>query len=76
MYIGKKDNMDIRVGDKLKMKKPHPCGSFTWEVLRIGIDFRLKCEGCGHMVMTPRVKAEKNIKDVIRQEGTGPERDK
>jgi len=62
--------MDIRVGDKLKMKKPHPCGSDTWEVLRTGIDFRLKCEGCGHMVMIARVKAEKNIKDVIRpQEG-------
>ncbi|MCR5521972.1 MAG: DUF951 domain-containing protein [Lachnospiraceae bacterium] len=59
--------MDIRVGDRLKMKKPHPCGSHTWEVLRIGIDFRLKCDGCAHVVMMPRVKAEKNIKEIIRQ---------
>ncbi|MBO4497920.1 MAG: DUF951 domain-containing protein [Lachnospiraceae bacterium] len=59
--------MDIRVGDRLRMKKPHPCGSYTWEVLRTGIDFRLKCEGCAHIVMTPRVKAEKNIKEIIRQ---------
>ena len=39
--------MDIRVGDKIKLKKQHPCGSAEWEVLRIGIDFRLKCTGCG-----------------------------
>lgn len=58
--------MDIRVGDKLKMKKEHPCGCAVWDVLRIGIDFRLKCEGCGHMVMIPRVKAEKNVKEIIR----------
>ena len=56
--------MDIKVGDIVKMKKKHPCGSFEWEVLRIGIDFRLKCLGCGHQVMIPRVKAEKNIKEV------------
>lgn len=57
--------MDIKVGQIVRMKKKHPCGSFDWEVLRIGIDFRLKCLGCGHMIMIPRVKAEKNIKKVI-----------
>ena len=60
--------MDIRVGDRLKMKKAHPCGSSEWEVLRTGIDFRLKCRGCGHMIMIPRTQAEKNIKDVTRAE--------
>ena len=49
--------MDIQVGDILKMKKQHPCGSLEWEVLRIGADFRLKCAGCGHQIMIPRVKA-------------------
>ena len=60
--------MDIQVGDILKMKKKHPCGSSEWEVLRIGADFRLKCFGCGHMVMIPRVKAEKNVKEISKKE--------
>lgn len=60
--------MDIQVGDVLKMKKKHPCGSSEWEVLRIGADFRLKCTGCEHMVMIPRTKAEKNIKEILRKE--------
>ena len=54
--------MDIQVGDIVKLKKPHPCGSHEWEVLRIGIDFRLKCLGCGHQVMIPRKQVERNIK--------------
>lgn len=58
--------MDIQVGDILKMKKQHPCGSAEWEVLRIGADFRLKCTGCGHQIMIPRVKAEKNVRGVLR----------
>ncbi len=58
--------MDIQVGDILKMKKKHPCGSSEWEVLRIGADFRLKCAGCGHQIMIPRVKAEKNVKGILR----------
>lgn len=60
--------MDIRVGDILEMKKQHPCGANTFTVLRSGADFKLKCSGCGHEVMVTRVKAEKNIKKVIREE--------
>ncbi len=60
--------MDINVGDKLQMKKQHPCGSNTFAVLRVGMDFKLRCEGCGHEVMLPRTKAEKNIKKIIREE--------
>ena len=60
--------MDVRVGDLLEMKKPHPCGSKRWKVLRIGMDFRLVCLGCGHELMTPRFKAEKNIRSVERKE--------
>lgn len=60
--------MDIHVGDKLKMKKPHPCGSSEWAVLRVGIDFRLQCLGCGHMIMIPRKQAEKNVKTIIKAE--------
>ena len=59
--------MDIQVNDILTMKKQHPCGSKQWQVLRIGMDFRLKCLGCGHEVMLPRSKAEKNIRTVERE---------
>ena len=57
--------MDIQVGDVLKLKKQHPCGSKEWEVLRNGADFRLKCNGCGHQIMIARRQLEKNIKEII-----------
>ena len=56
--------MDINVGDILKLKKPHPCGSQEWEVFRVGADFRLKCTGCGHQIMIARRLVEKNIKEI------------
>lgn len=60
--------MDIRIGDTLNMKKQHPCGSNRWQVLRIGADIKIKCLGCGHEVMNPRSKVEKNIKSIEREE--------
>ena len=60
--------MDVRLGDVLEMKKPHPCGSREWRVLRTGMDFRLKCLGCGHEILTPRSKAEKNIRKIRRED--------
>ena len=60
--------MDVRVGDKLQMKKPHPCGTNVFEVLRIGADFKLRCLGCGREVMGPRAKFEKMIRLVDRKE--------
>lgn len=60
--------MDIQLGDVLTMKKAHPCGEKRWTVLRTGADFRLKCLGCGRVVMVSRMKAEKNIRAVERQE--------
>ena len=58
--------MDINVNDRVLMKKPHPCGSHEFVVLRVGMDFRLKCCGCGHEVLMPRSKAEKGIKKTIQ----------
>ncbi len=52
------------VGDIVKLKKKHPCGSFEWEILRVGADFRLKCCGCGHQIMIPRKQVEKNTRDL------------
>jgi len=58
--------MEVRVGDRLTLKKPHPCGSYEWEVLRIGADFRLKCTGCGHQIMSPRSQVEKKIRKIVK----------
>ncbi len=59
--------MDVRPGDILLMKKPHPCGSKNFLVLRSGMDFKIRCTGCGREVMVPRLKCEKNIKKIIRE---------
>ena len=56
--------MDINVGDIIKLKKQHPCGSKEWEVLRVGMDFRLKCMGCEHQIMIPRKQVEKSIREI------------
>jgi len=56
--------MEIAVGDIVKLKKQHPCGSYEWEVLRTGADFRLKCLGCGHQIMIPRKTVEKSVKGI------------
>ncbi|MEF9942250.1 MAG: DUF951 domain-containing protein [Lachnospiraceae bacterium] len=55
------------VGDTIKMKKKHPCGSYEWEILRVGADFRLKCVGCGHQIMVPRKLVEKNTKEIKKK---------
>lgn len=60
--------MDVRPADILVMKKPHPCGSNEMYVIRSGMDFKLRCTGCGREFMVPRNKIEKRIKQVKRQE--------
>lgn len=54
--------MEINLGDVIKLKKKHPCGSFEWKVLRTGADIKLKCIGCDHEIMLKRSAVEKNIK--------------
>ena len=58
--------MDVRVGDRLLMKKPHPCGSKEFLVLRVGADFKIRCTGCSHEVMVPRSKIERYIRQILR----------
>lgn len=53
--------MDYNVGDKVVTKKKHPCGSKEWTITRVGVDFKLECTGCGHVIMLPREKALKMI---------------
>ncbi|MCD8143989.1 MAG: DUF951 domain-containing protein [Oscillospiraceae bacterium] len=64
--------MDVRVNDVVELKKQHPCGSKRWLVLRVGMDFRLRCQGCQHEMMVPRSKIEKSIRKIIRPEEQEP----
>ena len=59
-----------QVGDVVKMKKTHPCGSDQWEITSVGMDFGLKCQGCGRWVMIPRPKFEKAVKAVVATNST------
>ena len=65
--------MDIQAGDILRMKKQHPCGSSEWTVLRTGADLKLRCTGCGHELMGPRSKFEKNVKQIIKNDSARQE---
>ena len=60
--------MDLKLNQRVEMKKQHPCGSKEWMILRIGMDIKLRCLGCGHEVMLPRSKAEKAIKKLLSEE--------
>ncbi len=60
--------MELQLHDILELKKDHPCGSRRWEVLRVGMDIKIKCLGCGHEVMHPRRKVEKMIKHIVPKE--------
>ena len=65
--------IQFEVGDIVRLKKQHPCGSNEWEVLRVGADFRLKCLGCSHQVMLARKLVEKNLRGIRKKEESGDE---
>lgn len=60
--------MDLKLNQRVELKKQHPCGSKIWTILRVGMDIKLKCTGCGHEMMLPRSKAEKAIKKLLSEE--------
>lgn len=60
--------MDIRLGDIAIMRKPHPCGSAEWTITRVGADVKLRCHGCGRVVMLDRAVFEKRVKRIVREE--------
>ena len=62
--------MDLRLNQRVELKKQHPCGGKVWTVLRVGMDIKLRCERCGHELMLPRSKAEKAIKKTLDEEGS------
>lgn len=57
--------MEYELHDIVQMMKSHPCGSNTWEIIRVGMDIKIKCEGCGHIVMLPRREFERKLKKVV-----------
>jgi hypothetical protein len=59
--------MELHVGDTIKMKKQHPCGTNAWKLLRVGMDIRLECTGCHRQVMLPRKQVEKGFRGFLRE---------
>ena len=57
--------MRLEIGDLVQMRKPHPCGSDKWVVTRTGADVKIRCEGCGRVVMLDRVEFEKRVRKVL-----------
>ncbi|MCR8658486.1 DUF951 domain-containing protein [Paenibacillus endoradicis] len=64
------ERKQFQLGDIVLMKKVHPCGSSEMEVIRMGMDIRMKCVGCGHSILIPRAKFEKNMRKVVRPANT------
>jgi len=62
--------VDLRVGDTVRLRKPHPCGSTNWKVMRTGMDFRIQCLGCQHQTWITRVKLERQLKEVLQRDKT------
>ncbi|HEY7417311.1 MAG TPA: DUF951 domain-containing protein [Ktedonobacteraceae bacterium] len=57
--------LHLEIGDRLRLRKPHPCGGYDWEVVRLGADIGLRCETCGRRVLLPRTEVERRTKQVL-----------
>ncbi|MBI2954465.1 MAG: DUF951 domain-containing protein [Chloroflexi bacterium] len=57
--------IEIKIGDIVSLRKPHPCGSFEWEIVRLGADIGIKCQKCRHRVLLPRGTFERRVKDFV-----------
>jgi hypothetical protein len=62
-------NKEFDLHDIVEMKKPHPCGTNRWKVIRMGMDIRIKCEGCGHSVLMPRREFTRKMKKILEKSG-------
>ena len=61
------------IGDQVRLRKPHPCGGYDWEIMRVGMDFRLRCLNCGRVMLIPRRKFERALKEIISTNSSGVE---
>lgn len=59
------ERKQFQLGDIVQMKKPHPCGTNAWKVIRMGMDVRIKCTACEHSVMIPRLEFERKMKKIL-----------
>ncbi len=59
--------LEIRMGDLVRLRKPHPCGGYQWQVVRLGADIGMVCGTCGHRVLLPRREFEKRVKTFVRR---------
>src|SRR5690606_13730164 len=59
--------VEVYLGDVVRMRKPHPCGDYRWVVMRTGMDFRIRCLGCGRVVLLPRKRFEKGVKEILHR---------
>ena len=66
---------DVQVDDLVRLRKPHPCGSYEWRVVRIGADIGLKCQVCGRRVLLDRRTFNKRVKTIIHRSGPPPDQD-
>ena len=58
--------MEYNIGDIVEFKKPHPCGTNEWEIVRLGADIKIKCINCGRMIMMPRIDFNKKLKKIVK----------
>jgi len=65
--------LELFLGDEVRLRKPHPCGSHDWTVIRLGADIGLRCHGCNHKVLLPRRTLEKRLKTFLRRGAASPE---
>jgi hypothetical protein len=59
--------MEYDLNDKVQMRKTHPCGSDTWQIIRVGADIKIKCLGCGRIVMMDRAIFDKRLRKVLER---------
>ncbi len=59
--------LEIRLGDVVRLRKPHPCGGYEWQVVRLGADIGMVCTTCGRRVLLPRREFEKRVKLFVRR---------
>ncbi|WP_206811266.1 DUF951 domain-containing protein [Paradesulfitobacterium ferrireducens] len=63
--------IQLNVGDVVRLRKPHPCGNYDWKIMRTGMDFRIQCLKCSHQAWIPRVKLERQIKEILSRSNDG-----
>ncbi|HLH72572.1 MAG TPA: DUF951 domain-containing protein [Chloroflexota bacterium] len=65
--------VDFHLDDVVRLRKPHPCGSYEWRVVRLGADIGIRCLKCQHRVLLPRSELERRLKAFVSRGGTGAE---